>query len=187
MRQHLEAPCRPCTELAGLWQRARTAADRARRYEVAESAVRLVRAAFGTLQHTEKKHVVIPQLVFDSLWQPAAIGLRGSSSDSKPQRVIFRAAQLAIEMQIEPVTHSELLHVAGVISDAAKQGESLAEMSVVVSSPAEVVAQTITNRFGEFYLSFVPEPNLRICFAVLEGKELSIPLDGTGVRIFYRN
>jgi hypothetical protein len=58
---------------------------------------------------------------------------------------------------------------------------------VIVSTPRVTLAQASTNRFGEFQLGFVPEKNLRISFGVVDGKELSIPLDGTGVRIFHRN
>jgi hypothetical protein len=58
---------------------------------------------------------------------------------------------------------------------------------VIVSTPKAALAQASTNRFGEFQLSFVPEKDLRISFGVVDGKELSIPLDGTGIRIFHRN
>lgn len=186
MQRHLGTDCKKCSKVVELWQHVREAAKRESQHEPPESAVRHVRSAFVIVQpRKDKLSVEIPRLVFDSLWRPAAVGVR--SSPSTPRQVIYRAGEIAIEMQLEPVPNSERINIAGQISDTARQGEGLAEMPVLVSSSKGKVAETSTNRFGEFHLGFVPERNLRISFGVIDGKELSIPLDGAGVRIFYRN
>jgi hypothetical protein len=186
MQQHLAADCRRCSKVVELWQHVAEAAKRESEYEAPESAVRHVRNAFIIAQpRKDKRSFEIPRLVFDSLWRPAAVGVR--STPSIPRQVIYRAGEIVIEMQLEPVPNSERINIAGQISDTARQDEGLAETPVVVSGSEGRVAETSTNRFGEFQLGFVPERNLRISFGVVNGRDLSIPLEGTGVAIFYRN
>ena len=107
-------------------------------------------------------------------------------SASTPRQVIYRAGNIVIEMQLEPVPNTEKINVAGQVSRDEKQGQGLAEILVVVSTPKGSLAEASTNRFGEFQLCFVPEESMRISFGVADGKDLSIPLDGTGVRIFHQ-
>jgi hypothetical protein len=121
----------------------------------------------------------------DSLWRPVVAGVRSASS--VPRQVVYRAGEIVIEMQLEPVPHTDRVNIAGQVSRTAAQDIGLAEISVIVSTPSATLARAATNCFGEFQLGFVPEKNLRISFGVVDGKELSIPLDGTGVRIFHRN
>jgi hypothetical protein len=186
MQRHLDAGCRRCAKMVDLWQQVCEAAKRESEYEAPESAVRHVRNSFVVAKPgKDKRGFEIPRLVFDSLWRPAAVGVR--SAPSIPRQVIYRAGDIAIEMQLEPVPNSERINIAGQISDTARQDDGLAETPVVVSGAKGRVAETSTNRFGEFQLGFVPERNLQISFGVMNGKELSIPLEGTGVTIFYRN
>ncbi len=186
MQRHLAADCRRCSKVVALWQHVREAAKRESKYEAPESAVRHVRKSFIVAQAREdKRSFEIPRLVFDSLWRPAAVGVR--STPSIPRQVIYRAGEIVIEMQLEPVPNSERVNIAGQISHTAREGADLAETPVVVSGSQGRVAETSTNRFGEFQLGFVPERNLRISFEVDNDKKLSIPLEGTGVAIFHRN
>ncbi len=186
MQQHLDAHCGTCSKVVELWQHVRQAAQRESRYEAPESAVRHVRNAFAMAQPLEgKRRFEIPRLVFDSLWQPAAVGVR--SAASTPRRLVYRAGEVAIEMQIEPEPHSERINIAGQLSNATQQGEGLTEIPVVVTGPKGKIAEASTNRFGEFQLGFVPEAGVRISFGVADGNDLSVPLDGRGVAIFHRN
>jgi hypothetical protein len=186
MQEHLDAKCEKCSEVSNLWRNVRQTARRESQYEAPESAIRHVRNSFVIAQTRKDNRIFdIPRLVFDSMWQPATVGVR--STPNTPRQVIYKAGEITIEMQLEPVPNSEIINVAGQISNTTLQGEGLTEIPVVISNPKGIVAQTATNRFGEFHLAFVPEGNLRISFGVVDGKELSIPLDGTGVRIFYRN
>ncbi len=186
MQRHLDAGCGSCAKVVELWQSVRQTAMREARYEAPESAVKHVRNAFVMAQPLgRKRSFEIPRLVFDSLWQPAAVGVR--SAHSAPRRLIYKARQITIEMQIEPEPHSERLNIAGQVSNAAQQGEGLAEIRVAVIGPKGKIAEASTNRFGEFQLGFVPETGARISFAVVGDNELTVPLEGKGVAIFHRN
>jgi hypothetical protein len=186
MQAHLDVDCETCSRAFELWQRVSQTAQRESEYGAPESAVLHVRNAFIVAQPLKTQgRLEIPRLVMDSLWRPAVAGVR--SAPCVPRQVVYRAGEIVIEMQLEPVPHTDRVNIAGQVSRAAGQDVGLAEIRVIVSTPRVTLAQASTNRFGEFQLGFVPEKNLRISFGVVDGKELSIPLDGTGVRIFHRN
>jgi hypothetical protein len=186
MQAHLDNDCETCSRAFTLWQRVSQAAQRESEYGAPESAVTHVRNAFIVAQPVKSQgRLEIPRLVMDSLWRPAVAGVRSASS--VPRQVVYRAGEIVIEMQLEPVPHTDRVNIAGQVSRAAEQDVGLAEISVIVSTPKATLARAATNRFGEFQLGFVPEKNLRISFGVVDGKELSIPLEGTGIRIFHRN
>lgn len=187
MQRHLGTGCGKCSKVFEVWTRVRQAANREPNFEAPESAVHHVRNAFALMTEPKKRkrRFEIPRLVFDSLWQAAAVGVR--SALSTPRQVLYRAGEIAIEMRLEPSLNSEMVNVIGQISDAALKGEGLAGISVLVNSIERTVAEARTNQFGEFQLSFVPETGLRISFAVEHEKDLSIPLEGRGVMILHRN
>jgi hypothetical protein len=177
MQRHLGAGCGKCSKVLEVWTRVHRAAGRESKFEVPESAVHHVRNAFALMTEPKKskRGFEIPRLVFDSLWQPVAVGVR--SAPSTPRQVLYRAGELAIELRLEPSLNSEQVNVTGQISDVALRGEGLAGISVLVSGDERKVAEARTNQFGEFQLSFVPETGLRILFAVGNEKDLSIPLE----------
>ena len=186
MQTHLDVDCESCSQAFQHWQRVSQAAQRESEYEAPESAVTHVRNAFVLAQPPKAQgRLEIPRLVLDSLWRPAVAGVR--SAPTVPRQVVYRAGEVLVEMQLEPVPHTDGVNIAGQLSRSGGQDDGLAGVRVIVSTPKAALAHASTNRFGEFQLSFVPEKDLRISFGVVDGKELSIPLDGTGIRIFHRN
>ena len=184
MQAHLDEKCRSCSETVKVWTRVKQLAQRESAYEVPDSALRHVRGAFSVLAEPQKsgRALEIPRLVFDNLWQPAVAGVR--SATGMPRQVLYKAGEIAIEMSVDPEPLSERVNIIGQVYDTSRLGEGMEEILVCVSDAKRAVAQTKTNRFGEFQLNFVPEEGLRISFGVVKGKELSIPLDGRGVGFF---
>jgi hypothetical protein len=182
MKQHLVTGCEKCARLEHLWSRLARVATRDSGSEPPASAVQHVRGAFAVMVEAEgsKRARIIPRLVFDSLWQPALAGVRAALNSAR--QVIYHAGEVRIEMRVEPEPRSERVHVAGQVSDTAKRGEGIADMPVIVSSDERTLTSALTNQFGEFHATFVPEAGLRISFGVVNDKELWIPLDGTGFR-----
>jgi len=187
MQLHLDAGCAKCSKVVGLWQRVRHVARHESEYDAPESAVRHLRNAFVVMAEPRggKGRFEIPRLAFDSFWQLATSGVRSAGSTSR--QVLYRAGEIVIEMRLEPELHSERVNIAGQVCNSALQGEGLAQVPVAVTSSNGKIAEATTNRFGEFQLGFVPEEGLRISFGPEDDKELSIPLDGTGVTIFQGN
>jgi hypothetical protein len=185
IRQHLDAGCKKCSITQSLWNHVLRTASRETRVPPA-SAVQHVRQAFAIVAETRRaeRAALIPRLVFDSAWQPAVAGVR-SGADT-PQRVLYRTRSISIEMHLEPVPRSERVNIAGQVT-LAEQAEMLPPIAVLLSGRKGKLASTSTNDFGEFNLAFVPEDGLRISFAMADSEELLVPLDGSGLRIFYRN
>jgi hypothetical protein len=186
MQSHLDANCEKCSKTVQFWQHVRQTAQRDADYLVPESVVRHVRTAFIVAQPLGgQRRFEIPRLVFDSLWRPAALGLRSASG--KPRQMIYKAGDIAIEIQIQPEPQSDRVSIAGQVSNTARQSEGVAEIPVVLAGPNGKIAEASTNEFGEFHISFSPEPGARISFTVAGQRDLSVPLDGSGAAIFYRN
>jgi hypothetical protein len=186
MQKHLDSCCGRCSKMVELWQRVRQTGKRESEQDVPESAVRHVRNAFAMTQSLKgARRFEIPRLVFDSLWRPATAEVR--SAPSTLRQVIFKAGDVAIEMQLEPVPNTESTNITGQMSNAARQGAGMPNVPVTIASPNGTVATASTNQFGEFQLGFVPVPNLRISFGAVDGKELFIPLDGMGAETFRGN
>jgi hypothetical protein len=185
IRQHLGAGCKKCGAAQSLWNRVLRTASRETLVPPA-SAIQHVRQAFAIVAETgrPKRAALIPRLVFDSAWQPAMAGVR-SGADT-PQRVLYKTRSISIEMHLEPVPRSERVNIAGQVT-LAEQAETLPPIAVLLSGRKGKLASTSTNDFGEFNLAFVPEDGLRISFAMADSEELLVPLDGSGLRIFYRN
>lgn len=187
MQQHLDEGCGKCSKLSQFWNHVTQVASRESEHAPPESAVRHVRNVFAMNAEAEKskRAVTIPRLVFDNLWQPALAGIRAVPSSSR--QVMYMAGDISIEMRLEPEPRSERINVAGQITKAASQSSDITAMSVIVTGDRGPVTTASTNRFGEFHLTFVPEEGLRISFGLVNEKELSIPLDGIGVQLNYRN
>ena len=185
IRQHLDAGCKKCSAGQNLWSRVLRTASRETLLPPA-SAIQHVQQAFAIVAETRrpKRAALIPRLVFDSAWQPAMVGVR--SGTDTPQRVLYKTRSVSIEMHLEPVPRSEQINIAGQVT-LAEQTEMLPPIAVLLSGRKGKLASTSTNDFGEFNLAFVPEDGLRISFAMADSEELLVPLDGSGLRIFYRN
>jgi len=186
MQRHLDGGCRECSRLLGLWARVGAIAGRERSTEPPESAVRHVRAAFSQMARAQRdeRMPLIPRLSFDSLWQPALVGIRSDSAG--PRKLLYRAKDISIEMHIESENKSERVNLTGQIMVGSLVGQSVPPIPVVVSGEEGKVASTMTNSFGEFHLSYVPEEDLQVSFAMVSGDTVVIPLGDSTEWIFRR-
>jgi hypothetical protein len=187
MQEHLDSGCERCSAAAAAWKLVHVAARRASSYEPPEWALRYVRNTFTAVMHeaqpqATKKQFQIPRLVFDSLWQPAAAGVRSIPSGSRQMR--YKADELSVELRLGPLVGSERISVAGQVFKTAENRaqENLAGMRVIITSALGKIVEALTNQFGEFQMSFLPGRDLNLYFAMSNEKDLFIPLDLSGVR-----
>jgi hypothetical protein len=185
MQSHLDSNCKTCLKSAGVWQLVHTAAQRESQYEVPEWAIRYVQNAFTAAAKPQsvKRGFRIPRLVFDSLWQPAAVGVRSAAGAARQLR--YKSGDIGVELQLEPEAGSARINVTGQVSKTAPEGENLNGIGVLATSIGGKLGEASTNRFGEFQMSFIPEKDLRFSFAMLDGESLFIPLDIRGTRDSY--
>ena len=180
LQDHLQKGCSACVQALHLWNHVREAAKREATYEVPGSVLQHVQGAFSVLAEKRRpaSFLEIPRLAFDSLWQPALVGVR--STGAGPRQVLYRTDSVCIELRIEPEALSERFQITGQIYSSSPSGPALPGIAVGVLSPNGFLAETRTNEFGEFQVGFVPEPGLRISFVVENDREISIPLDARG-------
>jgi hypothetical protein len=179
MQDHLNAGCAVCLKSSKLWGQIDATAKHESLHEAPEWAFRHVRNAFAVFAtpHRTKRGLRVPRLVFDSLLQPAAVGVR--SAPNAPRHLLFKSEQIAITMQLEPEFNSERIDIAGQVSNAALQGEGLAGIPIRITDALGKVVEASSNKLGEFRISFIPEKGLLFSLELLNGEHLCIPLFGT--------
>ncbi len=188
LRNHLQQGCGACAKTLQLWSRVRATAKRDASYEIPRFALQNVRSAFSFMAPERERawRFEIPRLVFDSLWQPAFVGVR-SATPGGPRQVLYKTDSVTIELRIEPEPLSERLHIAGQVYTGGPAGQPVAGVVVSAGNKKSVLAESCTNAFGEFQLSFVPEAGLQISFAIPQSREVTIPLDARGGSLPGRN
>jgi hypothetical protein len=187
MQRHLETGCQPCSKLLNTWILVRETAQRESDLQVPESAVQHVLNAFAIAAEPKTKSgfFEVPRLVFDSLWQPALAGVR--SGAVAPRHLLYRAGEVSIELVLEPEPPSERVHITGQVSSSGSKQPAFAQVPIVLHTSNAKVVEATTNPLGEFQLGFEPQEGLRISFGSVAGRELTIPLDGIGMRTFLRH
>jgi len=187
IEQHLASGCVKCRAAVDLWNRVNDSACRELSAEPPASAVQHVRQAFAIAAEAQRPEPLgrrIARLVFDSAWQPAMAGIR--SGTATPQRVLYRSQAVSVELNFEPEPRSERVNLTGQVTTTDKPG-AMSPIPVVLSGKNGELAAASTNGFGEFSLAFVPEDGLRLSLTMANSEELLVPLEGAGLRIFYRN
>ena len=175
MQVHLNSGCRPCAQSVSLWTRVSQMAGRERSLVPHDSAVQHIRAAFSKMvkaKQTERA-TVIPRIAFDSLWQPALAGVRSGSVGAR--KLVYKTRGITIEIHLENESKSERVNLTGQLSLASLQGETMPSFTVVVSSEEGILARTVSNGFGEFQLSYVPEADLQVSIEMAGGAIVVIP------------
>jgi hypothetical protein len=119
----------------------------------------------------------MPQLILDSLWQTAAVGVR--SGTELRRRLLYKSEEIAIEMQFDPELNSENVSVAGQVSNIALGGEGVAGIPIRLTSAHRRVVERSTNKLGEFSFSFVREKDLLFSLELQNGEQIAIPFCGT--------
>jgi hypothetical protein len=185
MQNHLDSNCQSCAQAAAVWTKVHEAAQREPHYQVPEWAIRYVRNAFA-VQVKPQQHAgrtfEIPRLVFDSFFQPAAVGVR--SAGAGPRQLRYKADDVGVELRLEPDRRSRRISITGQVSKLEDDRQGLTGIPIVVRGTAGTLAETSTNQFGEFQISCAPEKDLQFSL-VMDGKALTIPLNVTEARESY--
>jgi hypothetical protein len=174
MQMHLESGCKRCQREAGTWQRVREAAKRQMAIAPEDSVVRFVKGSFGLRadRHAKRSRGFLAQLIFDSSLEPLPAGVRASAATSR--QLLFGAENLRIDLRLEPQIDSESVALIGQVLDAEDPGKRPAPVTVTLLNAGKLVAETKTNRFGEFQLGCGPNTKLELRLKLPLGKEVSI-------------
>ena len=154
MEAHLASGCGKCGRLAAMLGRAAKVARVDAQYEVPEYAVHCARAIFS-LHQPERVSIlsrVVSRLVFDSFTEPLPAGIRAQHRLSR--QTLYEAGHYALDLRQEREDDSTRITLVGQIVDRQAPGRNLAGVPVVLKSGKAVVAQAISNEFGEFHVEY---------------------------------
>lgn len=173
MRAHLEAGCEECARALGLWTRVHEVARRESAYEPPKSAVQTVKAQ-GAVYAKAAAKPAVPSLLFDSARAPVAVGVRSSSAAAR--QLLYGVGVYRIDLRMEPLIDSDKVSVVGQILNSADPTRQIGGVPVSLFKAQKILAESRTNRFGEFHLECELGSHLRLELMLPLGGKLKIPL-----------
>jgi hypothetical protein len=176
MQSHLETGCKPCEGAATLWKRVHEVAQREAAYEPPEATLRTVKAMYAIHGKSSMKASkrTVAQLLFDSLQTPLQAGVRSAAADVR--QLLYGSGDYRVDLRLEPQVDSDRISVVGQLLNSVDPSASVDAVPVALLKGNRVVAESTTNRFGEFHLDTELGKNLQLRVAVPQGPEFSIPL-----------
>lgn len=105
-------------------------------------------------------------LLFDSLRQPRAAGLRATGTTAR--QLLYKAGRYMIRLRLEPADDAERMSIVGQILDEQDPAGVLQDIAVLALKGSKTLDRTLTNHLGEFVLEPDAAENLRLCVGVAE-------------------
>ncbi|HVH88869.1 MAG TPA: zf-HC2 domain-containing protein [Terriglobales bacterium] len=173
VREHLEQ-CHECAETARLFGEVIRVGSNEPAYEPPEGIVRTAKAYFEAQQHKAVKAGF--ELLFDSVLQPMAAGVRASVASAR--QLLYRIGTVYVDMRVDSELNSERAALVGQMLDSAHPGHPVAGVPVILMDGRKNVASTISNNNGEFHLEFALKSNLRLSVSVGDSSPVYLPITG---------
>jgi hypothetical protein len=179
MQQHLDGDCRQCTKVVRIWRSLSDFASTEQLYHPPDWAVRSVRGYSALIKPGAGRRVAImARLVFDSLLEPLPAGIR--SSQPSPRQLLYSAGNLLVDLRLE--RRLSRVHLVGQAQASRASGRRASGISIFAVRGNETVAQTKSNRFGEFQLELeTPEEDDRFSVVLKGQRSVVIALPGLGL------
>ncbi|HKE23529.1 MAG TPA: hypothetical protein VKB88_14280 [Bryobacteraceae bacterium] len=176
MRDHLSAGCVDCRHL---FKFCRSVCETSRNLPapVPDWVVRGAKsvAPIRTAPKTRRFSLIPVDLIYDSFLAPAPAGLR--SSWQVGWQGLYHAADCSLDLRIEPELKSSRAAVIGQITNRTAPRMEMDNIPVCLKLGKKVIAETVSNRFGEFQMEYEQQGRLQLC-VYLEGgtKRIQVPL-----------
>ena len=175
MQKHLDEGCKRCSEELAIWQQVTEVAKQERSFRPSEAAVRSVQAQFGLDGPKPKKSAVgkLAELMFDSLLQPAMVGVRAGESTGR--QLLYKQGSCFIDMRVEQKSGADRVSLVGQVLDSSAPEGCFKNIPVYLLRRQDRIAKTETNDADEFHLEFKLESNLQLSFGV-PGIAMMVPI-----------
>jgi hypothetical protein len=123
-----------------------------------------------------KRALRIPvTLIYNSLLAPEAVGLRATWQVG--WQALYRAGNCSLDLRVEPELASTRAAVIGQISNHIIPENQMENIPVYLKSGKSVVAETRSNRFGEFQMEYEQQGRLQLCVYLEDGSQcFQVPL-----------
>ncbi|HUJ32339.1 MAG TPA: hypothetical protein VLY23_13725 [Candidatus Acidoferrum sp.] len=175
MQSHLEAGCKQCEGVVDMWKKVHDIARRDAQYEPPQAILRTVKAMYAIHgKPSMAAKAPFATLLFDSFQAPLQAGVRSSAADVR--QLLYGSGNHRIDLRLEPQVDSEKISLVGQLLNSANPAATLDAVPVALLRGRRVVAESATNRFGEFHFECELDTNLQLRATLPDGSELSIPL-----------
>ena len=171
---HIASGCLDCVTVCGMWTKVYSIAANEPSFAPPDGVVRMVKLGFAASQSAQPSPWTLARLVFDSLSQPLAIGVRSGGSDSR--QIVFDAEGTMVDLVLDTRPQSGTISLVGQVVD--KGGAKIAPRKVAVilwTENGQPLAETSANEFGEFQLEFAAQDRLRLSVEIAGYKRIRIP------------
>ncbi|HYA25141.1 MAG TPA: hypothetical protein VEF05_13335 [Terriglobales bacterium] len=176
MQQHIDDGCKLCRGTLQFWQGVFSIAGKESSFTPPANAVRVVKSQFGTMFPQASSGV---RLVFDSMLQPITAGLRGSVA---ARQLLYETDDYYIDLRLEPRSTEDRAGLVGQILNRKGEDRAAQGVAVQLQEGKLTIAQTSTNRFGEFQLEFSASTGLCISIGRNRRNDILLPLYGIQVK-----
>ena len=176
MREHLAGGCASCEELAtfcdSLAKVCRGAAVRL----APEPAARHARAIFpAPAAKPSRRRFRLPiEMIYDSFLSPAPVGLRASWDLGF--QALYHAGDYSLDFRVEPGPPDGHPTIVGQIANRKMPEADMTGFAVSLKAGKAIVAQTKSNRFGEFQFEYEERKGLRLKVELEDEQEVEVPL-----------
>ncbi len=177
MRSHLADGCSDCRELASFCENLSGVCLEMATHAAPEWAVRNAKAIFPVhVQPQPKRAIRIPvELIYDSFLVPAPAGLRATWQVG--WQALYRAGDCSLDLRVEPELSSSRAAVIGQLSNHIVPSNQMEGIAILLKSGKSVVAETRSNRFGEFQMEYEQQGRLQLYVRLEDGgKCFQVPL-----------
>jgi hypothetical protein len=176
MQNHLETGCKECAKEFRTWKRIHEAARREDAYRPPERVVRTVKGLGALHGRTEvsRMKASIAQLLFDSSRSPLPAGVRSGSVAAR--QLLYGVNNYRVDLRIQPQEDSDKVAVIGQILNSSDPDQAMGPLHVVLRKGKKIIAESVTNQFGEFHLECDLENSLNLQAGLPHGQVIQIPL-----------
>jgi hypothetical protein len=176
MQAHLQSGCQKCRQLSDFTTKLTVTCASLAADPVPESTVRLARAIFPVrVGDRPKRGNRLPiELIFDSFLVPFPVGLRATWQVG--WQGLYRAGDCSVDLRIEPELKSSRAAVIGQITNHVLPDLAMGNVPVCLRAGKLVVAETLSNRFGEFQMEYDQQSQLKLCINLRDSKSIQVPL-----------
>jgi hypothetical protein len=125
---------------------------------------------------SERKSLsVIATLVFDSLQTPSPAGVRGAAMGTR--HLLYEATGVSIALNLDSLSATGDVLLTGQVLCPGEETSGICEVPVHLLHGRKSIAQTQTNKFGEFHLKGEAGKGMQLSVGVTEQKDIFILLD----------
>src|SRR5262249_31342307 len=105
---------------------------------------------------------------------PAPAGLRATWQVGRQS--MYRAGECSVDLRIEPELQSSRASVIGQITNHTAPSVAMSDLPVSLRAGQEIIAETMSNQFGEFQLEYEQRSQLKLWICLRDAKVIQVPL-----------